>query len=252
MQIYVVRHGETRSNVEGRLQGQSNDALNENGVRLAAVTGQGMREIHFDECITSPLIRAADTARIILQESGNENTPVVYDDRLKEISFGIYEGKKIGVDDIQTEAMKSFLHDPLNFPGLEGGETIKQVCTRTQEFLKEMQSRGKRLGIATSNGSLMVNTVLDALDLKKFLDVVVTACEVPRGKPFPDIYLKTAGDLGVIPEKCLVFEDIPEGIIAGKRAGMTVCAMRDEFSASQEPRKALLSDWMISDYRELL
>ena len=120
------------------------------------------------------------------------------------------------------------------------------------EFLKEMQSRGKRLGIATSNGALMVNTVLDALDLKKFLDVVVTACEVPRGKPFPDIYLKTAGDLGVIPEKCLVFEDIPEGIIAGKRAGMTVCAMRDEFSASQEPRKALLSDWMISDYRELL
>ena len=56
----------------------------------------------------------------------------------------------------------------------------------------------------------------------------------------------------MIPEKCLVFEDIPEGIIAGKRAGMTVCAMRDEFSASQEPRKALLSDWMISDYRELL
>ena len=39
MRIYVVRHGETRSNVEGRLQGQSNDELNENGVRLAAVTG---------------------------------------------------------------------------------------------------------------------------------------------------------------------------------------------------------------------
>ncbi len=120
------------------------------------------------------------------------------------------------------------------------------------DFLQEMKRRGKRLGIATSNGAPMVNAVLDVLDLRQYLDVVVTACEVPRGKPFPDIYLKTAADLGVIPEKCLVFEDISEGIIAGKRAGMTVCAMRDDFSADQEPRKALLSDWMISDYRELL
>lgn len=165
MQIYVVRHGETRSNVEGRLQGQSNDGLNEKGVRLAAVTGQGMRGIHFDECITSPLIRAADTARIILRESGNESTPVVYDDRLKEISFGIYEGKKIGVDDIQTEAMKSFLHDPMNFPGLEGGETIRQVCSRTQEFLKELAERddGKTYLVATHGCALrcMLNTLYD-------------------------------------------------------------------------------------------
>lgn len=165
MRIYVVRHGETRSNVEGRLQGQSNDELNENGVRLAAVTGQGMRGIHFDECITSPLIRAADTAKIILRESGNGDTPVLFDDRLKEISFGIYEGRKIGVDETQTEAMKSFLHDPMNFRGLEGGETILQVCSRTQEFLKELAARddGKTYLIATHGCALrcMLNMLYD-------------------------------------------------------------------------------------------
>ena len=114
MRIYVVRHGETRSNVEGRLQGQSNDELNESGVRLAAITGQGMRGIHFDECITSPLVRARDTAKLILQESGNGDTPVLYDDRLKEISFGIYEGKRIGVD-VPLDVMKDFLHDPFHY-----------------------------------------------------------------------------------------------------------------------------------------
>ena len=54
------------------------------------------------------------------------------------------------------------------------------------------------------------------------------------------------------PENCLVFEDIPEGILAGKRAGMTVAAVRDDFSRRLEPEKERLSDLMISDYRELL
>ena len=164
MLIYVVRHGETRSNVEGRLQGQSNDELNENGVRLAAVTGQGMRGIHFDECITSPLVRARDTAKLILQESGNGSTPVLYDDRLKEISFGIYEGKRIGVD-VPLDIMKDFLHDPFHYEGVEGGETVLQVCSRTQEFLRELAARddGKTYLVATHGCALrcMLNMLYD-------------------------------------------------------------------------------------------
>ncbi len=165
MLIYVVRHGETRSNVEGRLQGQSNDALNQNGVKLAAVTGQHLQDIHFDECITSPLIRASDTAKIILRESGNENTPVSYDDRLKEISFGIYEGKRISVGEVPADAMQCFLHEPLKFGGLEGGETILQVCARIQEFLKELAARDdeKTYLIATHGCALrcMLNMLYD-------------------------------------------------------------------------------------------
>ena len=121
-----------------------------------------------------------------------------------------------------------------------------------EEFLQRMRERGVRMGIATSNGAAMVDAVLRAQNIREYFDAVVTACEVKAGKPSPDIYLRAAELLKVSPENCLVFEDIPEGILAGKRAGMTVAAVRDDFSRRLEPEKERLSDLMISDYRELL
>ena len=75
---------------------------------------------------------------------------------------------------------------------------------------------------------------------------------MPNSKPAPDVYLKTAEELGVSPKDCLVFEDVPMGILAGKRAGMKVCAVEDAFSRKQEKKKRELADWYIRDYRELL
>ena len=54
------------------------------------------------------------------------------------------------------------------------------------------------------------------------------------------------------PLQCLVFEDIPAGILAGKRAGMTVCAVEDEFSLDLTKEKQSLADYYIKDYDELL
>lgn len=45
MRIYIVRHGETKANVDGYLQGWSDDPLNEDGIKLAVITGQAMRDI---------------------------------------------------------------------------------------------------------------------------------------------------------------------------------------------------------------
>ena len=68
-----------------------------------------------------------------------------------------------------------------------------------------------------------------------------------KGKPEPDIYLKVAEDLAAAPEHCLVFEDVPMGILAGKRAGMTVCAVEDDFSAPQREKKS--GPWQIITVR---
>ena len=62
MKLYIMRHGETAWNVEGRLQGQTDTELNENGVRLAKVTAEGLKNIPFDLGISSPLRRAKHTA----------------------------------------------------------------------------------------------------------------------------------------------------------------------------------------------
>jgi len=96
------------------------------------------------------------------------------------------------------------------------------------------------------------NAVLESLGVRGFFQVVTTACEVNAGKPAPDIYLYVAEKLGVKPEDCMVFEDVPAGILAGKRAGMTVYAIEDEFSRKMEAEKRELADGYIRDYFELL
>lgn len=120
------------------------------------------------------------------------------------------------------------------------------------EFLPFLKKKGIRMGIATSNAQDMVAAVLDSLDIRSYFGVVATACEVAAGKPAPDIYLKVAADLGVQPEKCLVFEDVPAGILAGKRAGMRVGAVEDVFSLFMTEEKKELADFYIRDYRELI
>lgn len=134
MKIYIIRHGETALNVNGVIQGRLDEPLNQNGRDLAAVTGKNMRGLRFDRCISSPMKRAAETARIILKESGND-VPVEFDERLFEISAGSCEGKKIS--SMGEESVK-FLKDPFGFAGFPEGETVSDVCRRTQEFLKEL------------------------------------------------------------------------------------------------------------------
>ena len=120
------------------------------------------------------------------------------------------------------------------------------------EFLKFCKENGIRTGIATSNGREMVDAVIESLRLEDYLDVITTACEVKAGKPEPDIYLEVAKRLSVVPSECLVFEDIPAGIIAGKRAGMQVIAVEDDFSKAMKEEKCRLADGFIADYFDLL
>lgn len=119
-------------------------------------------------------------------------------------------------------------------------------------LLQYCKKNGIKLGIATSNSRELVSAVSDALGFHKYMDVIVTSCDVNKGKPAPDVYLAAAEKLGVAPEECLVFEDVPAGILAGKNAGMTVCAVEDAFSLDLVVEKKQLADYYIRDYKEVL
>lgn len=119
------------------------------------------------------------------------------------------------------------------------------------EFLKHLKAQGIRTGIATSNSKELVEAAVKSLHISEYLDEIHTSCEVAKGKPAPDIYLLVAEYLGVAPEHCLVFEDIPEGILAGKRAGMKTCAVEDTFSLGMTEEKKELADYYITHYDEV-
>ena len=80
---------------------------------------------------------------------------------------------------------------------------------------------------------------------------MITCCDVSASKPAPDVYLAAAKALNVSPENCLVFEDVPMGILAGKNAGMRVCAVDDWFSRPQDAKKRELADYFIHSYEDI-
>ena len=120
------------------------------------------------------------------------------------------------------------------------------------DFLAYALEKGYKMGIATSNSVELVKRISDVHGLHNYFPVIKTSCEVKKGKPAPDIYLLVAEELGVKPERCLVFEDIVPGIIAGKSAGMKVCAVDDEYSKATQADKRRLADYYINHYDEIL
>ncbi len=121
-----------------------------------------------------------------------------------------------------------------------------------EDFLCYLRDRGYKMAIASSNSRVLVEAFLKARSADDFFAVTTTSEESQKGKPAPDVYLITAENLEVSPERCLVFEDIPAGIMAGKNAGMEVAAVEDGYSVSWREEKKRLADYYVYDYRELL
>lgn len=129
----------------------------------------------------------------------------------------------------------------------------KEILFKTgaKEFVSFLRNAGIKTGIATSNSIELVKAVLKNHDMEKAFDSIHTSCEVKQGKPAPDIYELVASELKVAPSECLVFEDIPQGIMAGKNAGMKVCAISDDYSKAVVEEKKALSDYYIENYFEI-
>ena len=87
MNLYIMRHGETDWNRQGRLQGSVDVPLNEYGVVLAEQTRDGLKreQIRFDRVFTSPYQRARRTAEIIIDGA---DIPLIVEPRIREMAFG--------------------------------------------------------------------------------------------------------------------------------------------------------------------
>lgn len=137
MVIYLIRHGETDWNRKGLLQGNTDIPLNQNGIELARQTAEGLKDVPFDLIFTSPLSRARHTAEIIRD---SRKIPIIAEERLREISFGPYEGhccRKEGYN-IPDPDFKRFFTTPADYVPPKGAESIAHLCKRTTDFLQEL------------------------------------------------------------------------------------------------------------------
>jgi HAD superfamily hydrolase (TIGR01509 family) len=89
-----------------------------------------------------------------------------------------------------------------------------------RRWLEQLQAAGWRQAIASSAPPLNLEVILAALDVGDCFDAIVSAEEVERGKPDPQIFLVAAAKVETPPSRCVVVEDAPAGITAAHRAGM--------------------------------
>jgi len=100
-------------------------------------------------------------------------------------------------------------------------------------FVEALARAGVPRAVATSASRRDLERVLEELGMRRHFDVAVTADDVRRGKPDPDVYLKAAEGLAVEPEACLAFEDAIVGVHAARAAGMRVIGVTTAHTADE-------------------
>jgi HAD superfamily hydrolase (TIGR01509 family) len=93
------------------------------------------------------------------------------------------------------------------------------------EFLIEAKKNNIKMAIGSAAIMFNIDFVLDGLAIRHYFDVIVSADDVSRSKPDPETYLKCASLLGMHPEDCLVFEDVPKGVESAYNAGMNAMVL---------------------------
>jgi HAD superfamily hydrolase (TIGR01509 family) len=116
-------------------------------------------------------------------------------------------------------------------------------------FLRRLRAAGTKVALATAAPALNRALVLEGLGITGDFDQVVGPEGVKRGKPAPDIFLATAAALDVAPERCVVFEDALNGIVAARAAGMRAVGIATAFS--QDELHGAGAEWAADDFRSL-
>lgn len=112
-------------------------------------------------------------------------------------------------------------------------------------FIEDLKRNGVKTGIATSAPYLNMELILSKLPLREQMESLLASEDVSSHKPSPEVYLKSAQNLGVPPERCVVFEDSFSGVAAGKAAGAKVVGVLSTYKKEELP----VCDAYIVDYQ---
>ncbi len=108
----------------------------------------------------------------------------------------------------------------------------RHLTPGVMDFLEALHAKRIKIAFVTNTSRVNLNPKLLGTGLPELADTIVTADEVKRGKPDPEMYLLAAARLGALPGECLIFEDAVPGIKAAQAAGIKVVLLRAEYNRS--------------------
>jgi len=151
----LIRHGETALNVKGCYYGRTDAVLSEKGISQARYLKEILKEVSFDYIVASPLVRAYNTAQIVMEEREQE---IFGDRRLMEQDFGIFEG--MTYKEIQNTYPKELdaWNEEFSTYRIPKGESFADVRSRAEDFLRDIpsgrESKGEKMLIVAHKGTL--------------------------------------------------------------------------------------------------
>jgi len=155
--LILIRHGETRLNVENIFRGRTDIPLNDNGLDQARRLGKALREHRLAAVYSSPMDRALATARGVASPHGLE---VQVREEFHNISLGIWEGRpKAEIRQEQPELWAQWVHAPEAL-AVPGGETIPQVRERARQGIVAVLARHPAETVAIVTHRSVLKTIL--------------------------------------------------------------------------------------------
>lgn len=164
----------------------------------------------------------------IFGKKNNKILEILFNGRLTEEEIKTYAEEK---EQIYRDL---YLHDIREVPGLT-------------TMIKILLAHNKKLAVATTAPEKNRKFGLESLSLTDTFPTILGDEHITRGKPDPEIYLETAKQLFVTPKRCLVFEDSPPGVTAGKNAGMKVVGILTSHSVEELEN----ADYYVRDFTSI-
>ncbi len=174
----------------------------------------------------------------------------------KEQYYQLIGRSRVNIDQLlrdwgyDVEAMRKVRSEAVEAKLQENGVELKPGA---RECLAWLRQKGIPAVIATSSAKEVADRYLAMTGMGEYFDFVISGNTLERGKPFPDIFLEAAKQLGQAPQDCLVVEDSFNGVRAGRNAGMYTVMIPDLIPANEEmehladavlPSLLQLPDWI--------
>ncbi len=143
-----------------------------------------------------------------------------------------HKGFKLSLNDIHHLIIEKVDH----YNHLIDSYEYLPIVSNVDIVIEAIAKKGKKIAICSGSTKREISNTLNRLkqgSLQPYFNIIVTSEDVLQGKPSPEGYLLTAKRLDVLPHQCLVIEDTPTGIKAGKDAGMTVVAVQTTYDRNQ-------------------